>query len=66
MDFEEPRAMDDRPRLLLHFSLTLVKGDEVVQVAEEGTDGALLGNTGNRHPHLLQHANSEPRLRGLT
>ena len=32
------------------FSLTLAKGDEVVEVAEEGADGALLGEGRQRDP----------------
>ena len=60
MDFEEPRAMDDRPRLLLYFSLTLVKGDEVVQLAEEGANELLLGErrAAEVHSHKLINANT--------
>ena len=46
---------DSDPRCPALFSLTLVKGDEVVDVPEEGADEALLGKRRNLDFHARKH-----------
>ncbi len=42
------------PHIVFTFPLTLAKGDEVVDVAEEGADGALLGECRDAKGHARE------------